>query len=121
MPFAKCYLLDIDKWGIADVSDWLKGMMLEQYIEVFRQNEISGPIVLDISLEDLDYMGVAILAHRKVLLKAIEDLRQNKRVTMDISAPQQPSASKVSSVKRTTSDPDILKTKQESKAYEVNK
>lgn len=41
-------------------------MMLEQHASAFAANEISGPILLDISLEDLDYMGVTVLAHRKV-------------------------------------------------------
>ena len=33
-------------------------------------------------LDDLDYMGVTVLAHRKLILKGIEDLRKNKRVTI---------------------------------------
>lgn len=43
-------------------------MMLSQYVDVFSANQISGPVLLDISLEDLDYMEVKALGHRKVHL-----------------------------------------------------
>ena len=66
-------------------------MQLIQYVSQFEENEINGPILLEISLEDLDYMGVKILGHRKVLLKGIEDLRKNKRVTINLQAPLSPS------------------------------
>lgn len=60
--------------------------MLTQYVDVFTANQISGPVLLDISLEDLDYMEVKALGHRKVILKGIEDLRQNKVVTKQLFA-----------------------------------
>jgi hypothetical protein len=49
--------------------------------------DLSPPPPPQVSLEDLDYMEVTVLAHRKILLKAIEDLRQNKRVTKQLFAP----------------------------------
>jgi len=77
---------DVDHWSVGDVRDWLNAVMLGQYAPIFEQNEINGPILLEISLEDLDYMQVTILGHRKVLLKGIEDLRKNKRVTISLAA-----------------------------------
>lgn len=74
-------------WTISDVGEWLISLSLSQYVEIFCQNEIAGPILLDISLEDLDYMGISILGHRKTLLKGIEDLRTNRRVTIALAAP----------------------------------
>ena len=71
---------------MADVCAWLQSMMLQQYCAVFTSNEITGPILLDISLEDLDYMGISILGHRKILLRGIEDLRKNKHVTVTLFA-----------------------------------
>jgi hypothetical protein len=73
---------DIDAWAITDVSDWLRSVRLDSYVSSFAVNEISGPVLLDIGLDDLDYMGVTVLAHRKLILKGIEDLRKNKRVTI---------------------------------------
>lgn len=49
---------------------------MPQYAEAFASNEMMGSMLLDITLEDLDYMNVKVLAHRKLILRAIEDLRQ---------------------------------------------
>ena len=69
------------------MGDWLTSMLLQQHIPSFANNAISGAILLEVSLEDLDYMQVTVLAHRKILLKGIEDLRKNKRVTKQLFAP----------------------------------
>jgi hypothetical protein len=74
-------------WSVADVGDWLTSMLLQQHLPQFANNAISGSILLEVSLEDLDYMQVTVLAHRKIILKGIEDLRQNKRVTKQLFAP----------------------------------
>jgi hypothetical protein len=65
------HLKDISAWTITDVSEWLACLNLTNYAEIFQQNEITGPVLLEISLEDLDYMGITILGHRKLLLKGI--------------------------------------------------
>lgn len=57
---------DVDYWSVNDVGDWLDSILLSQYKNIFNQNQIAGPILLDISLEDLDYMSITTLAHRKV-------------------------------------------------------
>lgn len=49
-------------------------------MEQFITNEINGNILLDITLEDLDYMGITALGHRKTILKGAEDLRVNRRM-----------------------------------------
>lgn len=51
-----------------------------QYGPSFQQNEINGSVLLDISLEDLDYMGITILGHRKIILKGIEELGSTRKV-----------------------------------------
>ncbi len=84
---------DIGNWNVKDVSDWFAFIGLEQYAASFAANEISGPILLDISLEDLDYMGITVLGHRKTILRGIEDLRKNK--------------SKVFAGERTHSEPNV--------------
>ena len=62
-------------------------MNLHQYIDAFILNEINGIILLDITLEDLDYMGITALGHRKTILKGAEDLRVHRRV---VNPPQPP-------------------------------
>jgi hypothetical protein len=78
-------------------------MMLSQYVNVFSINQITGPVLLDISLEDLDYMEVKALGHRKVILKGIEDLRQNKVVTKQLFAPSETPSDSTSTLSRTRS------------------
>lgn len=63
-------------WTAEDVSNWLEGTLsLPQYADVFASNEMHGAVLLDLSLADLDYMNVSVLAHRKKILKAVEELR----------------------------------------------
>ena len=59
-------------------------MSLGQYAPAFAANEISGLVLLDLSLDDLDYLEIKILGHRKIILKGVEDLRENKRVTLKV-------------------------------------
>ena len=41
---------------------------------------------MDITLDDLDYLGVKKLGHRKIILRSIEDLRKNGRITLHLIA-----------------------------------
>ena len=77
---------EIESWTVKDVTDWLSAIKLDAYVSKFAENEIDGGILLELSLEDLDYMQMKILGHRKVILKGIEDLRKNRRVTIDCQA-----------------------------------
>jgi hypothetical protein len=83
---------EVSTWTPSDVGQWLSALNLGNYSAVFMQNEISGDVLLDVSLEDLDYMEIKILGHRKIILKGIEDLRVNKRVTIPLSARNETSA-----------------------------
>jgi class 3 adenylate cyclase len=56
-----------------DVGDWLRGLGLGQYEDVFRENEIGADVLSDLTDVDLEKLGVA-LGNRKRLLKAIAAL-----------------------------------------------
>ena len=92
----------MEQWSVEDVGEWLSSMLLQQHVQSFANNAISGAILLEVSLEDLDYMDVTVLAHRKVILKGIEDLRRNKRVTKQLFAP----AASIQSPKKQTMSSD---------------
>eukprot|EP01039_Chlorochromonas_danica_P007291 gene7291-8068_t len=70
--------LDMSVWTIDDVSDWLRQLQLEQYVSVFAQNEVDGRVLLEFTLEDLDYLSITVLAHRKLLLREIESRRRHR-------------------------------------------
>ena len=44
-------MTDVNDWTVGDVTQWLNSVMLGQYASTFAANEITGPILLDISLE----------------------------------------------------------------------
>lgn len=76
------WLIEIAEWTVGDVVDWLTAVNLSQYADAFIQNDISGPILLDMSLEDLDYMKINALGHRKIILKSVELFRREGRMSM---------------------------------------
>src|SRR5208283_881542 len=52
-----------------DVGVWLRGLGLEQYEALFRENDIDAEVLSDLTDGDLEKIGVS-LGHRKRLLKA---------------------------------------------------
>eukprot|EP01032_Pedospumella_encystans_P022955 gene22955-26000_t len=72
---------DVSEWAVPDVSAWLTELQLQQYVSAFAQNAIVGSVLVDITSEDLDYMEIKALGHRKILLKGVDDLRRNGKFT----------------------------------------
>jgi class 3 adenylate cyclase len=85
-------------WGvIMDVEAWLRSLGLERYEAAFRDNEIDGTVLPNLTPEDLKDLGVTIVGHRRKLLDAIAVLRA------DASA-KSPPADAVPVTDRTTKD-----------------
>jgi class 3 adenylate cyclase len=59
-----------------DVARWLAEQGLEQYAEAFVANAIDGEVLRTLTGDDLKELGVSALGHRKRLLEAIADLRE---------------------------------------------
>ncbi|CAN0532640.1 unnamed protein product, partial [Scytosiphon promiscuus] len=79
---------EVSRWCVGDTLEWLESLGLGKHKGVFQQNEISGPILLEVGLDDLDYMKVFVLAHRKQILKGIEELRRGSgRPNADMPPP----------------------------------
>src|SRR5215467_5538147 len=57
-----------------DIGGWLRGLGLERYAETFRDNAIELEVLPELSEADLEKIGV-LLGHRKIMLKAIAELR----------------------------------------------
>jgi class 3 adenylate cyclase/tetratricopeptide (TPR) repeat protein len=57
-----------------DVSAWLAGLGLERYAAAFEENGVDAAVLSTLTNEDLKDLGVARVADRKRLLKAIEEL-----------------------------------------------
>ena len=54
-----------------DVAAWLRGLGLEQYAPAFRDNDIDGDVLSELTADDLISIGVTSVGHRRKLLAAI--------------------------------------------------
>jgi hypothetical protein len=62
-------------WTSSQVAEWLSVLGLTKYAPVFEENEVAGSLLLELSNTDLDYLGIKPLAHRKILMKGVAQLR----------------------------------------------
>jgi class 3 adenylate cyclase len=60
-----------------DLSGWLRSLGLEQYETAFRDNAIDDTVLRNLTAEDLKDLGVALVGHRRKLLDAIANLRND--------------------------------------------
>jgi len=58
-----------------DVAAWLRGLGLEQYARAFRDNDVDGEVLPELTADDLISIGVTSVGHRRKLLAAIAALR----------------------------------------------
>jgi len=65
-----------------DIADWLRGLGLEQYAQLFRDNDIDGEILSGMNAEDLKELGIGSFGHRRRLLNAITALGGSPRRVM---------------------------------------
>lgn len=70
------------QWTVQDVKRWLDSIQLSEYADKFENNEIDGSTLLEMGLDDLDYLEMKKLAHRKLLLKSIEQLKRGEVATL---------------------------------------
>jgi class 3 adenylate cyclase len=57
-----------------DVATWLRGLGLEQYAPAFRDNDVDGEVLPELTADDLISIGVTSVGHRRKLLAAIAAL-----------------------------------------------
>ncbi len=82
-----------------DVAAWLRGLGLEQYAPAFRDNEVDGEVLPELTADDLISIGVTSVGHRRKLLAAIAAL--GARPARDLARPA------VSATSASTSAPTI--------------
>ena len=77
-----------------EIADWLDKLGLGQYAQRFAENDISFFILPDLTDQDLEKIGVASLGHRRLLLRAIAELKiVDKVAPISETAASAPSAS----------------------------
>ncbi len=75
-----------------DVAAWLRDLGLEAYAEAFAENGVDADLLGELNNEDLKDLGIAKLADRKRLLKAIADLASDAPAQVG-GPPSQPGTS----------------------------
>ena len=74
-----------------DIGVWLRGLGLGKYEAAFRENEIDGDVLPNLTADDLKELGVTVLGHRRKLLTAIASLdRSIPASDMAAAAPPPP-------------------------------
>ena len=66
-----------------DITAWLRNLGLERYEQAFRDNEINESFLLKLTTEDLKELGVIAVGHRRILLDAIANLRDETAAERD--------------------------------------
>ena len=79
---------DVGDWSVKDVGDWVESLGVDRF--PFEKNQMSGAELMEIGLDDLDYLEIKILAHRKKILKGIAELREQSRKEYDELPPEPP-------------------------------
>ncbi|XP_031165467.1 caskin-1-like isoform X4 [Sander lucioperca] len=76
----------------ANLADWLSHLGLNQYYQVLVQNGYENiDFISDISLEDLQEIGITKLGHQKKLMLGVKRLKELQRGGSSSEPPQSPS------------------------------
>jgi hypothetical protein len=62
-----------------DLAHWLEELGMSEYAQRFAENDISFVILPDLTDQDLEKIGIASLGHRRLLLRAIAELKSLDR------------------------------------------
>ncbi|XP_030279159.1 caskin-1-like isoform X5 [Sparus aurata] len=90
----------------ANLGDWLSHLGLSQYYQVLVQNGYENiDFISDISLEDLQEIGITKLGHQKKLMLGVRRLKEIQRGESSSEPPQSPSTPPPSPGGSTGSEP----------------
>jgi class 3 adenylate cyclase len=69
-----------------DVAAWLRGLGLAQYAAAFRDNDVDGEVLPELTADDLIGLGVISIGHRRKLLAAIAALGTKPNATQSTAS-----------------------------------
>jgi len=65
-----------------NIELWLNDLDLSEYINVFKEESIDIEVLPELTSDDLKEIGVNKLGHRKIILKAISELKKNQIIKL---------------------------------------
>ena len=72
VPFKS--VIELVRKASMDISEWLRGLGLDQYAPAFHANRITPDLLPSLTAEDLRELGVGLVGDRRRLLGAIAAL-----------------------------------------------
>jgi hypothetical protein len=66
-----------EDWNCAHVRDWLTSIGMAEHGDLFRENDIRGSNLLELTKEDLRELGVKKLGHRMTITNEVNRLTTN--------------------------------------------
>lgn len=73
------------EWDVERVCTWLADEGMAQYQEGMREQRIDGEVLLSLTQDDLDCIGITTLGGRATLIKKIKGARKQNYVDRDLS------------------------------------
>ena len=83
-----------------NIAFWLQKLGLGQYVQGFAENDIDFRVLPDLTDQDLKDLGVASLGHRRLLLRAITELKVDEQVPTVSAAAKVTSSEKTDTAER---------------------
>lgn len=79
--------IQINEWTLDDVSIWLKSINMEEYVDLFKKEEITGECLNELTeLHLKKELNINKLGHRLKILKSINDYRDKTFFLNNISS-----------------------------------
>ena len=92
------------------ITDWLRGLGLEQYAPAFRDNDVDSEVLPQLTVDDLISIGVTSVGHRRKLLAAIASLGASAAATTIPTAPVSDASATVEA-RAAPADRDVLRSR----------
>ncbi|SAM08125.1 hypothetical protein [Absidia glauca] len=75
-------------WDVPQVCAWLESVGLENAVDSFVEQEITGDVLLDLNMDTLKELGISAYGRRYKIMAAISKLRAATNTTQDQSKPE---------------------------------
>ena len=66
------------EWTVNDVSNWLRSMSMDEYVQTFHDNQIQGVHLTEMTKEDFKELGVLPMGHRLTMANSVAKLQKYK-------------------------------------------
>ncbi|KAK3295738.1 uncharacterized protein B0H64DRAFT_153080 [Chaetomium fimeti] len=73
----------ISEWTADECADFVASIGLQQYADIFLENEIVGEALIALQHEDLKAMGLNSVGHRLTILKSVFDVKKAQDVPIE--------------------------------------